>query len=238
MSHIYDIILHEKPEGVIVQLGGQTALKLAEKLERYGIKIFGTSYKALDLAEDRKRFSELLVDLDIPFPSYGTATTADEASAIADKLDFPILVRPSYVLGGQGMKIVINKEDSSIYCYSAVFNNKLNDDVYNYKGKIIYSNRMHIEHSSNTIHVMKSFEKNGIYFIENSLTNEKYQLAGERFYYLKNNIAFFINNDHWFTIDLTNKKKQKIDKASYFFTLFYFFLISINPLMCYTHFYK
>ena len=121
-------------------------------------------------------------------------------------------------------QIVINKEDSSIYCCSAVFNNKLNDDVYNYKGKIIYSNRMHIEHSSNTIHVMKSFEKNGIYFIENSLTNEKYQLAGERFYYLKNNIAFFINNDHWFTIDLTNKKKQKIDKASYFFTLFYFII--------------
>ena len=110
-EHIYDIIAHEKPEGVIVQLGGQTALKLAEKLDKWGVKIIGTSYEALDLAEDRKRFSELLVDLDIPFPSYGTATTADEASAIADKLDFPILVRPSYVLGGQGMKIVINKEE-------------------------------------------------------------------------------------------------------------------------------
>lgn len=110
-EHIYDIIQHEKPEGVIVQLGGQTALKLAEKLDKYGIKIIGTSFKALDLAEDRKRFSELLVDLKIPFPKYGTATTADEASAIADSLDFPILVRPSYVLGGQGMKIVINKEE-------------------------------------------------------------------------------------------------------------------------------
>ncbi|MBG7628921.1 MAG: carbamoyl-phosphate synthase large subunit, partial [Bacteroidetes bacterium] len=110
-EHIYDIIEHEKPEGVIVQLGGQTALKLAEKLDKWGVKIIGTSYEALDLAEDRKRFSELLVDLDIPFPQYGTATTADEASAIADTLDFPILVRPSYVLGGQGMKIVINKEE-------------------------------------------------------------------------------------------------------------------------------
>ncbi|WP_456378007.1 carbamoyl-phosphate synthase large subunit [Lutibacter sp.] len=110
-EHIYDIIKHEKPEGVIVQLGGQTALKLAEKLDKWGVKIIGTSFEALDLAEDRKRFSELLVDLDIPFPKYGTATTADEASAIADNLDFPILVRPSYVLGGQGMKIVINKED-------------------------------------------------------------------------------------------------------------------------------
>jgi len=110
-EHIYDIIQHEKPEGVIVQLGGQTALKLAEKLDKWGVKIIGTSFEALDLAEDRKRFSELLVDLDIPFPKYGTATTADEASAIADNLDFPILVRPSYVLGGQGMKIVINKEE-------------------------------------------------------------------------------------------------------------------------------
>ncbi|MDD3721621.1 MAG: carbamoyl-phosphate synthase large subunit [Lutibacter sp.] len=110
-EHIYDIIQHEKPEGVIVQLGGQTALKLAEKLDKWGVKIIGTSFDALDLAEDRKRFSELLMDLDIPFPQYGTATTADEAAAIADSLDFPILVRPSYVLGGQGMKIVINKEE-------------------------------------------------------------------------------------------------------------------------------
>ena len=110
-EHLYDIIQHEKPEGVIVQLGGQTALKLAEKLSKYGIKIIGTSFEALDLAEDRGRFSELLQELDIPFPEFGTATTADEALAIADKLDFPILVRPSYVLGGQGMKIVINKEE-------------------------------------------------------------------------------------------------------------------------------
>jgi len=110
-EHIYDIIRHEKPEGVIVQLGGQTALKLAEKLEAYGIKIMGTSFEALDLAEDRGRFSELLTDLNIPFPQFGTATNADEALAIADTLDFPILVRPSYVLGGQGMKIVINKEE-------------------------------------------------------------------------------------------------------------------------------
>ncbi|RUA10816.1 MAG: carbamoyl-phosphate synthase large subunit [Flavobacteriia bacterium] len=110
-EHIYDIIKHEDPEGVIVQLGGQTALKLAEKLEKYGIKILGTSFEALDLAEDRGRFSKLLKELNIPYPRFGTATTADEALAIADQLDFPILVRPSYVLGGQGMKIVINKDD-------------------------------------------------------------------------------------------------------------------------------
>ena len=110
-EHIYDIIKHEKPEGVIVQLGGQTALKLAEKLERYGIKIIGTTYKSLDLAEDRGLFSTLLKDNNIPYPEFDTATTAEEALVVAEKLDFPILVRPSYVLGGQGMKIVINSEE-------------------------------------------------------------------------------------------------------------------------------
>jgi carbamoyl-phosphate synthase large subunit len=110
-EHIYDIIKHEKPEGVIVQLGGQTALKLAEKLTKYGIKIIGTSFEALDLAEDRGSFSKLLQENNIPFPEFGIAETAEEALALADELNFPILVRPSYVLGGQGMKIVINKED-------------------------------------------------------------------------------------------------------------------------------
>ncbi|WP_339889917.1 carbamoyl-phosphate synthase large subunit [uncultured Flavobacterium sp.] len=110
-EHIYDIIRHEKPEGVIVQLGGQTALKLAEKLSKYGIKILGTSFDALDLAEDRGRFSELLTDLNIPFPKFGIAESAEQASILADTLDFPLLVRPSYVLGGQGMKIVINKQE-------------------------------------------------------------------------------------------------------------------------------
>jgi carbamoyl-phosphate synthase large subunit len=110
-EHIYDIIQHEKPEGVIVQLGGQTALKLAEKLSKYGIKILGTSFDALDLAEDRGRFSDLLTELKIPFPQFGIAESAEEASHLADTLDFPLLVRPSYVLGGQGMKIVINKQE-------------------------------------------------------------------------------------------------------------------------------
>jgi carbamoyl-phosphate synthase large subunit len=110
-EHIYDIIKHEKPEGVIVQLGGQTALKLAEKLTKYGVKILGTSFESLDLAEDRGLFSNLLKENNIPYPEFDIATTADEAAAIADVLDFPILVRPSYVLGGQGMKIVINKEE-------------------------------------------------------------------------------------------------------------------------------
>ncbi len=110
-EHIYDIIQHEKPEGVIVQLGGQTALKLAEKLEKWGVKIMGTSFKSLDLAEDRGSFSNILKENNIPYPEFDVAETADEALAIADKLNFPILVRPSYVLGGQGMKIVINKDE-------------------------------------------------------------------------------------------------------------------------------
>ena len=110
-EHIYDIIQHEKPEGVIVQLGGQTALKLSEKLERYGIKIMGTSYEALDLAEDRGRFSTLLKDNNIPYPRFGVIETAEDALELAKELDFPILVRPSYVLGGQGMKIVINEKE-------------------------------------------------------------------------------------------------------------------------------
>lgn len=110
-EHIYDIIRHENPLGVIVQLGGQTALKLAEKLHRFNIPILGTSYHSLDLAEDRGRFSNLLKDNQIPYPRFGVITNADEARELANELGFPILVRPSYVLGGQGMKIVINHEE-------------------------------------------------------------------------------------------------------------------------------
>ena len=110
-EHIYDIIRHENPIGVIVQLGGQTALKLAEKLQRYGIRILGTSYEALDLAEDRGRFSKLLEANNVPFPEYGVVESAEQALELSDKLGFPLLVRPSYVLGGQKMKIVINKEE-------------------------------------------------------------------------------------------------------------------------------
>ena len=110
-EHIYDIILHEKPEGVIVQLGGQTALKLAEKLERYGIKIIGTDYKSLDLAEDRGSFSNLLKENNIPYPKFGVINDAEEAITLSKELGFPLLVRPSYVLGGQSMKIVINEEE-------------------------------------------------------------------------------------------------------------------------------
>ena len=110
-EHVREIIEHEQPEGVIVQLGGQTALKMAEKLHERGIKIIGTSYDNMDIAEDRGRFSDLLKALDIPYPKYGVAESAEEALEVAKQVGYPVLVRPSYVLGGQGMSIVINDED-------------------------------------------------------------------------------------------------------------------------------
>ncbi len=110
-EHLWEIIEHEKPDGVIVQLGGQTALKLAERLNQKGIRIVGTSFDNMDIAEDRGRFSDMLKELNIPYPSYGTAHTVDEAVEVANKVGYPVLVRPSYVLGGQRMRIVINDEE-------------------------------------------------------------------------------------------------------------------------------
>ncbi len=110
-EHLWEIIEHEKPDGVIVQLGGQTALKLAEKLTEKGINIIGTSYNSLDIAEDRGRFSDMLKELEIPYPEYGTAWSVDEAIEVANKVGYPVLVRPSYVLGGQRMRIVLNDDE-------------------------------------------------------------------------------------------------------------------------------
>jgi len=110
-EHLWDIIELEKPAGIIVQLGGQTALKLAKRLHEKGVPIVGTSFDDMDIAEDRGRFSDLLKELNIPYPRYGTAYTADEAIEVANQVGYPVLVRPSYVLGGQRMRIVINDED-------------------------------------------------------------------------------------------------------------------------------
>lgn len=110
-EHLWELIEYEKPEGVIVQLGGQTALKLAEKLHKKGIKIIGTSFDNMDIAEDRGRFSDMLKSLEIPYPNYGTANTVDEAVEVAKEVGYPVLVRPSYVLGGQRMRIVINDDE-------------------------------------------------------------------------------------------------------------------------------
>ncbi len=117
-EHLWEIIEHEQPEGVIVQLGGQTALKLSKKLHEKGIKIIGTSFEDMDTAEDRGRFSDLLKEIGIPYPDYGTAINADEALEVANRVGYPVLVRPSYVLGGQRMRIVINDDE----CETAVIN--------------------------------------------------------------------------------------------------------------------
>ena len=110
-EHLWEIIEFEKPYGVIVQLGGQTALKLAKRLHERGIRIIGTSFDDMDIAEDRGRFSDMLRDLGIPYPKYGTAYTTDEAIEVANEVGYPVLIRPSYVLGGQRMRIVINDEE-------------------------------------------------------------------------------------------------------------------------------
>ncbi len=110
-EHLWELVEHEKPEGVIVQLGGQTALKLAKQLHERGIKIIGTSFDNMDIAEDRGRFSDLLKELGIPYPEYGAATNVEEALEVAHRIGYPVLVRPSYVLGGQRMRIVINDEE-------------------------------------------------------------------------------------------------------------------------------
>jgi carbamoyl-phosphate synthase large subunit len=110
-EHLWEIIELERPDGVIVQLGGQTALKLAERLHEKGIPIIGTSFDSMDIAEDRGRFSDMLKELEIPYPDYGTAFNVDEAIQVANRVGYPVLVRPSYVLGGQRMRIVINDDE-------------------------------------------------------------------------------------------------------------------------------
>jgi len=110
-EHLWEIIELEQPYGVIVQLGGQTALKLSKRLHERGIRIIGTSFDSMDIAEDRGRFSDLLKELGIPYPKYGTAFNSDDAIDVAKEVGYPVLVRPSYVLGGQRMRIVLNEDE-------------------------------------------------------------------------------------------------------------------------------
>lgn len=110
-ERVLDIYEHEKPDGVILQVGGQTALKLGKRFVETGINIFGTDFEMIDFAEDRGEFSKLLKRLDIPFPAYGTARNVEDALEIADKIGYPVLIRPSYVLGGQGMRIAIKRDE-------------------------------------------------------------------------------------------------------------------------------
>ena len=110
-ERVLDIYEHEKPEGVILQVGGQTALKLGKRFVESDINIFGTDFEMIDFAEDRGEFSKFLKRMDIPFPAYGTARNVDDALDIADRIGYPVLIRPSYVLGGQGMRIAIKRDE-------------------------------------------------------------------------------------------------------------------------------
>jgi carbamoyl-phosphate synthase large subunit len=114
-EHVMNIIEHEQPKGVIVQLGGQTALKLAKRFHADGVPLLGTPFDSIDLAEDRGRFSNILKELEIPYPPYGVARSVNEAVRVAEAIGYPILVRPSYVLGGQGMRIAINAREVEQY---------------------------------------------------------------------------------------------------------------------------
>jgi carbamoyl-phosphate synthase large subunit len=117
---VMNIVDVEKPDGVIVQFGGQTPLNLADKLHNAGVPIIGTSPDSIDLAEDRKRFGKLLEELKIPSPANGTAISTEEAKAIAGKIGYPIIVRPSYVLGGRAMAIVYDEQSLDEYMRTAV----------------------------------------------------------------------------------------------------------------------
>ncbi|MCA1848136.1 MAG: carbamoyl-phosphate synthase large subunit, partial [Actinobacteria bacterium] len=119
-EHVLEVVRREKPEGVILQFGGQSPLKLARELEKNGAKILGTTPDAIDLAEDRSRFGRLLTELGIPHPRFGTAKSAREAREVARELGYPVVVRPSYVLGGRRMEIVYGNEDLDLYLRSSV----------------------------------------------------------------------------------------------------------------------
>ena len=119
-EHVLEVVRREKPEGVILQFGGQSPLKLAGELQKNGVKILGTTPDAIDLAEDRSRFGALLEELGIPHPRFGTASSAEEARRVARELGYPVVVRPSYVLGGRRMEIVYDDTDLDLYLRSSV----------------------------------------------------------------------------------------------------------------------
>ena len=119
-ERVLEVVRREKPVGVVLQFGGQSPLKLARELEKNGAKILGTTPDAIDLAEDRSRFGRLLTELGIPHPRFGAAKNAEEAREIARGLGYPVVVRPSYVLGGRRMEIVYNDEDLDLYLRASV----------------------------------------------------------------------------------------------------------------------
>src|SRR5581483_8296367 len=116
---VLEIVEREQPEGVIVQLGGQTPLKLTRQLEAAGVRILGTTPDAIDIAEDRRRFEKIARELGLEQPANGTATSVEEALDAARQIGYPVLVRPSYVLGGRAMQIVYDAESLREYFATA-----------------------------------------------------------------------------------------------------------------------
>ncbi len=181
-EHLEEIIHLEKPEGIIVQLGGQTALKLAETFEKEGIKIIGTQYKDMDLAEDRGAFSDLLKELDIPYPKYGVADTADDAIRIANEVTYPVLVRPSYVLGGQRMKIVINDEELErqvLSIYKHMPDNKVLIDQFLERAKEAEIDAICDGEDVHIMGIMEHVEPAGIHSGDSSAMLPPYSLSDE-----------------------------------------------------------
>jgi len=179
-EHVREIIELEKPEGVIVQLGGQTALKMAEKLHEHGIKIIGTSFDNMDIAEDRGRFSDLLKDLGIPYPKYGVAENAEEAIEVAHRVGYPVLVRPSYVLGGQGMSIVINDEDLEKAVVSLLRNlpgNRVLIDHFLDRAEEAESDSIHDGEDVHIIGLMEHIEPAGIHSGDSSAVLPPFNLS-------------------------------------------------------------
>lgn len=218
-EHIEEIIELEQPEGVIVQLGGQTALKLAEKFHEKGIKIIGTQFEDMDLAEDRGRFSDLLKELSIPYPEYGVADDADEAIAIAKRVSYPVLVRPSYVLGGQRMKIVINDEELEkqvLTIFKHMPDNKVLIDQFLERAKEAEIDAIYDGEQVHIMGIMEHIEPAGIHSGDSSAVLPTYSLSHKAietmiFYTEKLakalnirgliNIQFAIKDDHVYVIE-------------------------------------
>lgn len=179
-EHLEEIIDLEKPDGIIVQLGGQTALKLAEKISKMGVKIIGTSFNDMDLAEDRGRFSDLLKELEIPYPDYGVATEVEDAIAVANRVSYPVLIRPSYVLGGQRMRIVINDQELEKHVLS-IFkhmpDNKVLIDQFLERAKEAEIDAICDGHDVHIMGIMEHIEPAGIHSGDSSAVLPTYSLS-------------------------------------------------------------
>lgn len=242
-EHLEEILEDERPDGVIVQLGGQTALKLAEDLHKKGYNIIGTSYDSMDIAEDRGRFSDLLKELDIPYPKYGAARDVDEALDIAKQIPYPSAVRPSYVLGGQRMKIVINDnelERQVLTIFKHMPDNRVLIDQFLERAKEAEIDAIFDGEDFHVMGVMEHIEPAGIHsgdsnamlppFSLGPIVIERMTEYGERIARALNikgliNIQFAVKNDEVFVIE-ANPRRRALRLSSPKPTAF---RISISP---------